>query len=206
MSELVCCTKLPQHKSMTVQGSVSTTPKPKLLVPCAGQPDDSMFHRVYDCPCIPRSFELDETDRIADEARTKAHSCPIFWFRGLPPRGWYPELPVAGDPFVEDFGSLHIMGGHVFTDGSRGAETRDPRLRSCGYGVAWIFSDGGLLNYAGRKSRHSAWQESVGCKSRTPRCSRSPSVVQKGYAAGFSSGPIVCSSSTVSPEGDGGNT
>ena len=63
---------------------------------------------------------------FVDEARTKAHSCPIFWFRGLPPRGWYPELPVANDPFFEDFGSLHIMGGHVFTDGSGEAETKDP--------------------------------------------------------------------------------
>ena len=38
------------------------------------------------------------------------------------------------------------MGGHVFTDGSRGAETKDPRLRRCGFGVAWILSSGGLLS------------------------------------------------------------
>ena len=93
MSELVCCTKLPQHKSVTVQGSVSTTPTPKLLVLCAGHLITQCFIRIYDCPCIPTSFELDKTDRIVDEARTKAHSCPIFWFPGLPPRGWYPELP-----------------------------------------------------------------------------------------------------------------
>ena len=50
--------------------------------------------------------------------REEAHICPIFWFRGFPPSDWYPELPVADDPFVEDFGSLDIMGGHVFTDGN----------------------------------------------------------------------------------------
>ena len=54
--------------------------------------------------------------------------------------------PVANDPFVEDFGSLDIMGGQVFTDWSGGVETKDPRLRHCGYGVAWISLDGGLLD------------------------------------------------------------
>ena len=136
---------------MMVQAFVSTTLTPKLLVSYAGHVMTQMFHRIYDCPCIPASFELHKTDRIVDEARTKAHSCPIFWFRGLPPRGWYPELPVAEDPFVEDFGSVHIMGGHVFTDGSGGAETKDP-LRRCGYGVAWIFSDGGLLYTSGGRA------------------------------------------------------
>ena len=52
-------------------------------------------------------------------------------------------------PLVEDFGSLDIMGGYVFTDGSGGAETKDPRLRRCGFGVAWIFSEGGLLSALG---------------------------------------------------------
>ena len=111
-----------------------------------------MFHRVYDCPCIPASFDLDRTERIVDEAREKAHTCPIFWFRGLPPSDWYPELPVADDPFVEDFGSLDIMGGHIFTHGSGGAETKDPRLRRCGFGVAWILSNGGLLNTLGGRA------------------------------------------------------
>ena len=40
-----------------------------------GSPDDSMFHRIYDCPNIPASFDLDKTARIVDEARQKAHSC-----------------------------------------------------------------------------------------------------------------------------------
>ena len=124
---------------------------PDAQVACAlcGSPDDSMFHRVYDCPFIPASFELDRAERIIEEAREKARTCPIFWFRGLPPRGWYPELPAADDPFDEDFGSLHILGGHVFTDGSGGAETKDPRLRRCGCGVTWILSDGGSINTLG---------------------------------------------------------
>ena len=116
-----------------------------------GSPDDSMFHRVYDCPCIPASFDLDKTDRIVDEARTNT---PV------PSSGFVVSRRVPGtsscqspmNPFVEDFGSLDIMGGHVFTDGSGGAETKDPRLRRCGFGVAWILLNGGLLNTLGGRA------------------------------------------------------
>ena len=40
-----------------------------------GPLDDSMFHRVYDCPNIPASADLDKTSRIVDEAKEKARSC-----------------------------------------------------------------------------------------------------------------------------------
>ena len=55
-----------------------------------GSPDDSMFHRIYDCPCVPASLDLDRTERTIEEAKEKAHTCSIFWFRGLPPSDWYP--------------------------------------------------------------------------------------------------------------------
>ena len=145
------------YKIATAQiydGSRVCDHNPDAQVACAlcGSPDDSMFHRVYDCPCIPTSFELDKTDQIVDEARMRARSCPVFWFRGLPPSSWYPELPFAEQPFAEDFGSLDIVGGHVFTDGSGGTETKDPRLRRCGYGVAWVLANGGMLNTLGGRA------------------------------------------------------
>ena len=34
--------------------------------------DDSMFHRVYDCPSLPESADLDRTERIVEEAREMA--------------------------------------------------------------------------------------------------------------------------------------
>ena len=106
----------------------------------------SCFHRIHDFPCVPASFDLDETERIIEQAREESphlHHLLVSW---SPAKRLDPELPVADDLFVEDFGSLDIMGGHVFTDGSRGAETKDPRLRRCGFGIAWIFSEGGLLS------------------------------------------------------------
>ena len=48
--------------------------------------------------------------------------------------------------------SLDIVGGHVFTDGSGGTETKDPRLRRCGYGVAWVLANGGMLNTLGGRA------------------------------------------------------
>ena len=101
---------------------------PDAQVACTlcGSLDDSMFHRIYDCPCIPTSFVLDKTDRVVDEAKARAQSCLIFWFRGLPPSGWYLELPVAEQPLAEDFGSLDIAGRHVFTDGSGARKPKIP--------------------------------------------------------------------------------
>ena len=39
---------------------------------------------------------------------------------------------------------------HVFTDGSGGTETKDPHLRRCGYGVAWVLANCGTLNTLGK--------------------------------------------------------
>ena len=149
---LGCCTKLLLHRSTTAQGFASTILTPRCLAHCVGHLTIQCIYRVYDCPCTPTSFELDKTDQIVDEARVRARSCPVFWFRGLPPRSWYPELPFAEQPFAEDFGSLDIAGGHVFTDGSGGTETKDPRLRRCGYGVAWVSANGGMLNTQGSRA------------------------------------------------------
>ena len=143
-----------------------------------GSPDDSKFHRVYDCPSLPESADLDRTERIVEEAREMAHSCPIFWFRGLPPSDWYPELPTTEEPFAEDFGSLEVTGGHVFTDGSGGTETKDPRLRRCSYGVAWILANGGTLNTLGGRAGvlHGKTQS-------VARAELFAAVVVKGHAA-----------------------
>ena len=102
MSGLVCCTKPPQHRSTMVQGFACTIlVLPKSLVFCA----DHLMTRCFIAFTIARAslppLDLDKTERIVDEAREKAHSCPIFWFRGLPPSDWFPKLPVAEDPFVE---------------------------------------------------------------------------------------------------------
>ena len=127
-----------------VHGFVSTTPEPKLLVSCAG-------HLMTQC-----SIAL--TIALHLSIRTKLIELPTKRegkLTPVPSSGFVVSRRVTGvaeDPFVDDFGSLHIKGGHVFTEGSVGAKTKDTRLRRCGYGVAWIFSDGGLLNTLGGRA------------------------------------------------------
>ena len=64
-----------------------------------------------------------------------------------------PCIPASFERIVDEARTkslLHIMGGHVFTDGTGGAE--DPGLRRCGRGVTRTFSDGGLLNTLGGRA------------------------------------------------------
>ena len=166
---------------------------PDAQVSCTlcGSPDDSMYHRAYDCPCTPTSLELDKTDRIVDEARTRVRSCPVFWFRGLPPSSWYPELPVAEQPFAEDFGSLDIAGGHVFTDGSRGTETKDPPtpplwLRSgLGFSQRRHAQHAGGVGWGegGGQGRYFAWKNTDRCSSGIFGSGRRPGAVCERHAA-----------------------
>ena len=97
-------------------------------VACAlcGSPDDSMFHRVYDCPCTPTSFVLDKTDQIVDEARVRARSCPHLssWTKRIelstkrerkltpvPSSGFVASRRVAGTPSCQSLitRSLRIL-------------------------------------------------------------------------------------------------
>ena len=83
---------------MTFQGSVSTT-QAKLLGPCAGHLMTQCFmaFTIARASCILRAGQNGlYCRRSENESSLLSH--------------------LADDPFVEDFGSLHIMGGHVFTD------------------------------------------------------------------------------------------
>ena len=57
-------------------------------------------------------------------------------------------------PTTEDFRRRFVViGGHVFTDGSGGTETKDLRFRRCGYGVACVLANGGTLHTLGGRAR-----------------------------------------------------
>ena len=97
------------------------------------------------------------------------------------------------------------MGGHLFTDGSGGTETKDPRLRRCGHGVAWILSNGGLLNTLGGiarilhgRNQSVARAELLAAFEALQLCEKCEKATQQII--------IACLGSTASPEGDGRNT
>ena len=102
-------------------------------------------------------------------------SCFVFWHRGLPPSDGYPELPITEDPFAEDFGSLNIIGGHVFTDGSAW-------LGPC----EWWHSQ-----HTGRWSRHSARQKLNPWPGPSSLRRLSPSSSAQKLHSKSSSGPIA---------------
>ena len=135
-------------------------------------------------PCLPASAELDKTEQIVEEARERWHipSCPIFWFRGTP-SDWYPEQPITQDPLAEDFGSLNIICGHVFTDGKwRHSDQGSPSpplwlRRGLGPGQQWH------SQHAGRQTRYSAWKNFIRGQGGTPRSGRRPPAVRESYTA-----------------------
>ena len=74
-----------QNKIATAQiydGSRVCEHNPGAHVACVlcGPPDDPMFHRICDCPCIPASFDLDKTEQLVDETREKPTPFPSSGF------------------------------------------------------------------------------------------------------------------------------
>ena len=69
----VSFTNSPQHKFTVAQGVCEHNPAEIAQSACVhgGSPDDSTFHRVFDCRSLPVTAELDKTERILDEAKEK---------------------------------------------------------------------------------------------------------------------------------------
>ena len=160
-----------------------------------------VFHPVH--PCILRAGQNGSNCRRSEnESSLLSH---LLVPRSPAARLGYPELPVAEDPFVEDFGSLHIMGGHVFTDGRGELRPKTPAS-----GAAVMVSHGSSLMVVCLKHRE---EELAFCMAGINQWREPSSSLQSrpfGCAgvlrSRFSFGPIVCSSSTASPGGDGEDT
>ena len=107
---------LPPHQFTTPKSFANTTllKQPRLSVYCVVRPMTrcSIVRVTVLASQHPSSWT--KHGKMVEEARGGAHSCPIFWFRSLPPSDWYPELPNTEDSFAEDFGSLKITGGACF--------------------------------------------------------------------------------------------
>ncbi len=123
---------------------------PTFVIGCAvcGRPHDDMKHRVYECNYIDGA--IDHHHAVPDDWRNEAtsegtHSDAIFWCRGLPPVKWYRNLipDAAAEVDETTLGEHDIAGGEIYSDGSGGRDTKDVRLRRCGYGYALILDSGG---------------------------------------------------------------
>ena len=166
-------------------------------------PDDSIFHRIYDCPCVPASFDLDRTERIVDEARKK--TCPIFSFVF--------SHRVIGtlscqSPMTRLLWTLARWISWVVTSSQMGAGELKPKTPAS-VAVALVLR--GSFQTVVCSTR---WEEELAYCMAGINQWQEPSSTQQLKLFGCagkprsksSFEPIVCLSSTASPEGDVENT
>jgi len=116
--------------------------------PLCGAPRADIHHQTWECPEIAKRAEptelaiLEASDHLKEQAATAKqlgeHTC--FWQRGLPPRDWYLQDEAWTEDFVMGAGDanradIEIPLRPLFLDGS--GSSSDPRLRRCGWAVAW---------------------------------------------------------------------
>ncbi len=125
----------------------------RIQVECdiCGEGVDNTCHRAYGCSCIEAYLNdvnrRQRGDVIIPSAWKReaieggAQRTAIFWCRGLPPKAWYEALIPAPRTDEDEtvIGEMDIAGGHIYSDGSGGRNSRDKRIRRCGYGYALIY-------------------------------------------------------------------
>ena len=104
---------------------------------------DSIFHRIWECPCNADIEEARITKDWVPEAATEALRTPCLWLRGVPPADVVSDLPVP-EGWARSWG--HLGAGPLrgvpsapllaFGDASGGEHTSDPRLRRVGW--CWV--------------------------------------------------------------------
>ena len=102
-------------------------------------------HMFWTCPHLTQATHpaITKTNVLIKEVKAALgqNSLPkyeCFWLRGIPPRAW------VTTPILPSFQITHLGGGQIltmakpiiYTDGSGGRNTDDPRTRRCGW--AWV--------------------------------------------------------------------
>jgi len=135
----------------------------KLCRQC-GTEAETALHRFWTCPCIPELYghssevgtdatdeeklevetykaTIEKTQSLKQDAivgcTTRDQQC--FYLRGLIPQGWTTcsePHQVVEKRFGQALEAEPACVEHIFVDGS--GSTSDPRLRRCGWAVAWI--------------------------------------------------------------------
>jgi len=101
---------------------------------CGVEPD-TPYHRHYGCPCnIPASPKLAaDFDTLKCEALEGHHSWPCLWFRAINPAAFTSiDEPYDDSPMQVKGLWTFSPAARIYTDGSGGIHSSDPRLRRCG--------------------------------------------------------------------------
>ena len=205
MSELVCCTRSPQHKSMMVQGFVSTIPTPKLPVSCAGH----LMTQCFISFTIARASLHLSTCTELSGLSMKRERRPTL----VPSSGFVVSRRVTGPLSCQSLRtrSLRTLArctSWVVTSSQTGAGALRPKIPAS---VAVVL----VLRGSSRMVACSVlWEEELAFCMAGSNQWQGPSSSQQLKLFGCAeeprsksaSGPIACLSSTASPEGDGENT
>ena len=116
-----------------------------------GQAEDD-YHMIWGCSTFDTCEHIDiiKSNHIRLDAFRGYRHKPCFYMRGLVPKDWTfrnggvqeRTLEIGGSDFDEI-----DPDGHFFLDGSGGTQSKDPRLRVCGW--AWV--------HVGQQVTYPAW-------------------------------------------------
>ena len=100
---------------------------------CGIEEEDEM-HRIWKCPANEKLTEkaITGSNRLKEEAVADDGQHACFWTRGLVPKKWT-KAKVEEEAWVMRFGKQDWQGGTFYLDGSGGKNTKDKRLRKCGW-------------------------------------------------------------------------
>jgi ribonuclease HI len=127
------------------------------------QEADTPAHGIWTCPrwrgCEAGPATKDSQD-IVEQAEEGAQHNPIFWFRGLVPKGWAKEILEGWEPTFETQagGCLEEVsssepyamkeGDIMATDGSGGCYPTNTTLRRVGWGLSLARREGEPIGWA----------------------------------------------------------
>ena len=107
-----------------------------------GRAGQDEYHIFWGCPHINKDshVHVQGTSYLQNRARRCKENQPCLWLRGLVPYKWTQRTNALKDTLTNINGidptNDFIPIGEIYTDGSGGENTKDPRIRSCG--CAWI--------------------------------------------------------------------
>ena len=109
------------------------------ICPRCNQSIEDSIHLFWQCPCNDtiESENIQNTQKIQEEARTKAYSEPCLWLRGILPEH-YTKIEPEHQPTTElivhsiDREEVNYSSGTFYGDASGGKFTKYPGIRRIG--------------------------------------------------------------------------
>ena len=141
---VVCCATSASWPNARIAEEYPDSSSVESLCPRCNRAPETELHRHWECPANDEIKACNRSKHLIPRARRNAAVCPAFWLRGLVPAEWTAVPPPCqvSDPCEDNMDGVADRCGTprnrlwLFGDGSGGVNTRDARLRRCGW--AWV--------------------------------------------------------------------